>query len=716
MSRAAPPAPESAPWEPPPGVMPSDLTRCMAALLDVSGWQGAPRDLIRALPHAAPRPDLTDIRNALATLGYPTQAVARRGAAIDPRRLPALLVPRRGPVSLLWRDAQGRVLRYDGGDGRVRLRGDRPARGRLYAVTAPEAPPRREGWVGRVLRRFQPEAGPLLVCSALIALAGLAGPIFVMTAFNLVSGAREAGVLPALALGAAGALAAEAGFRALRRTMLARIGERLDWLVATGVFAQLMALPPALVEGAGRAAQVSRIRDFAGIREFLTGAFAVAALDLPMSLLALALLAALGGWIALAPLAAAAGFGLLHLATRGPMQRAVAAAAEAGQTRDALALEALEAQRALKLGAAEGRWADRWAETAARAAAASARTAALGGDVMLLAQALVTLTALAAATAGVAGVLAGSMNAGALIAGMMLIWRVLGPLQSGFVMLSRWRQTLASIRQVDAMMSLQSERPPAGEARRAAPIGGGLQFRKVALRFPGRADPILAGASFEVAAGEMVALTGAAGSGKSTLLRLAAGLHAPQSGAVRVDGHDARAYDPAALRRAMAWAPQTPDMIYGTIAQNLRLARPDADDAALRRALDGAHALEAVAALPLALETRIADNAAQALPRSLLVRLTLARALLSEAPFLLLDEAVAGLDDAAADAFAATIAARRGRATILMASHRPSHIRLADRVLHLEDGQVEARAAPRPAPTSAPVVRRAPIFRAAVAP
>jgi hypothetical protein len=461
--------------------------RCLLALLEARGWGGAPRDLIRALPHAEARPDLTDIRNALAVLGHPTRPVRLRGGRIDPRRLPALLEPRRGPPSVLYRAEDGAVLRFDGADGRVRRHRDRPVDGRLYAVVAPEAPSRRESWVGAVMRRFTPEIGPLLLCSAVIAMLGLGGPLFVMTAFDLASGARDAAALPALVAGAAAALAAEAWLRGLRRGVLARIGERLDWLVATAVFSQLMALPTALVAGAGRAAQVSRIRDFTGIREFLTGPFAVAALDLPASLTALALLAALGGWIALAPMAAAAGFVLLHLATRARMHRAVSAASAAGQTRDALALEALEAQRTLKLGAAEGRWAARCADAAAEAAVASARATAFAGDVMLGAQALVTLTALATATAGVFGVLAGSMTAGALIAGMMLIWRVLGPLQAGFMLMTRWRQTAASIRQVDAMMTLETERPPEGPP--AAPRRATARCSSARSRCASRAGP-----------------------------------------------------------------------------------------------------------------------------------------------------------------------------------------------------------------------------------
>lgn len=684
----------------------SDLLRCLVKLLELRGWRGSEDDLLRALPHDVPQPDLTDIRNALAALGHATRPVACRRGRVDPRLLPAMLVAPDGSASVLFMGENGEMLRFDAHGGAT-SRADGRLAGRIYGVRAPSPARRGESWVGGVLRRFTPEISPLLCCSAFIALAGLGAPLFVMRAFDLVSTSREAAVLPALVGGAAMALAAEAWLRGVRRKILARVGERLDWLVATNVFSQLMALPVNLVHGAGRAAQVSRIRDFTGIREFITGPFAIAAMDLPSSLLALALLIALAGWLALAPAAAAALFVLLYLVARGPLQRAVAAASATGQKRDALALETLEAQRTLKLGAAEDIWMARCSEATAEAARASARAAVLSGKVMLVAQALVTLTALAAATTGVLGVLTGRMEAGALIAGMMLIWRVLSPLQTGFMVLSRWRQTMASIRQVDNMMGIETERRTAGRTSLPAPTRGEIRFSKVSLRLPGAAEPVLAGASFVVRQGEMVAVTGAHGAGKSTLLRLASGMLAPQSGAVRIDGHDARAYSPSELRRAMACVPQSPNLIYGTIAQNLRLVRPAADENSLRRALAEARALDAVDALPKGLETRISDHAEASLPRSLLIRLTLARALLSKSPFLLLDEVAAGLDDEASDAFADAVAARRGRCTILMISHRPSHIRLADRVLHIQEGQLTIRgsAAEPTGPHRMPVAR-----------
>ena len=209
----------------------------------------------------------------------------------------------------------------------------------------------------------------------------------------------------------------------------------------------------------------------------------------------------------------------------------------------------------------------------------------------------------------------------------------------------------------------------------APPEQGAIVFQRVTLRYMPQAEPVLAGASFAIQPGQVVAVTGAEGTGKSTLLLLIAGLYRPQGGLVRIDGHDVRSFNPAVLRRSIGWVPQSPGLLYGTVAQNLRLARPSASDAELRAAAAEAGVLETIEALPQGFDTRVGDNQSGRLPRSILQRIALAGALLRDAPILLLDEPVAGLDDACAKAFTDVIAAHRGRCTILMATHRPSHIR-----------------------------------------
>jgi len=698
----------------PPGIAETPDSRCLLAMLAGLGWQGPPEALLDTLPHAEPVLDLTDVRNALARLGHPTRPSRIRRGQLDARRLPALIL-RPGHKLAVLRAAgpehPGKILLFDGATGLERPFLPRAMRGLLFLVEdAAAARPARGSWVAGVARRFRPELPALLGLSAAIAVLGLAVPLFTMLVFDVVVAGRVADPLPLLGLGALVALLGETLFRRARRRALSQIGARLDRLVSDGVFGQLMALPVAMIDRAGPAAQIARLRDFGSIRETLTGPFAGAILDLPALLVVLALLLALGGWIALVPVVALALFLLLHRLSRGPTARAVAAAARAGQAREALAAEILCAQRALRLAGAEQRWADRYAAAAAEAALLSARAAALSGAVAAVSGAIVSLSALAAVAGGAALVLGGAMSPGALVAGMMLIWRVLAPLQAGFAMLGRLDQFAASVRQVDGLMALETERPPPGQTRTAPPLRGDLAFHRVSLRYMAGSEPVLAGVSFAVRHGEVVAITGADGAGKSTLLCLAAGLYRPQGGVVRLGGMDLRAFDPAALRRAVAAVPQRPDLLFGTVAQNLRLGAPAASDAELRRACAAADVLAAIEALPQGFETRLGDNARGGLPRSVLMRLCMARALLRDAPLLLLDEPATGLDEDGAAALERVIALRRGRATILMATQRPSHARLADRVLRLDGGAVEEVRAPGPA--LLPLFRPAPLAAA----
>ncbi|MEE1656175.1 ATP-binding cassette domain-containing protein [Microvirga sp. CF3062] len=685
---------------------PSDLARCLPVLLWLMDWSGSADDLLSALPHAKPDIDLTDLRNTLAVLGYPTRMQGLKRGGLDLRCLPAILLPPGKAAAVIYRDESGQVLVFDGATGDVKPCAPEKLRGTLILAAEATIGASRQNWFSGIARRFQGALPPLLAISGLMAVLGLAVPIFTMAVFDTVVAGYSPETLPMLIIGVAAAVVLEVLFRIVRQRALLRIAERLDRLVPSAVFTQLLSLPTALVERAGTASQVSRLRDFAAIREFLTGSFAVALLDLPFTILVVLLMVVLGGWIALVPVGTATGFVLLFWISRGPMRLAIDQAARANQAREALAVEALETVRTLKLGGAEERWIDRYAAAAAAAAVASARVGTLTGSVLAASQALVTLSGLAAVVMGVLSVLSGAMTAGALIAGMMLIWRVLGPMQTCFVMLSRWEQTQASIRQVDGLMALETERPPPLEARMAPPEHGAIVFHRVTLRYLPQSEPVLAGASFAIQPGQVVAVTGAEGTGKSTLLLLTAGLYRPQGGLVRIDGHDVRSFNPAVLRRSIGWVPQSPGLLYGTIAQNLRLARPSASDAQLRAAAAEAGVLEAIEALPRGFDTRVGDNHSGRLPRSILQRIALASALLREAPILLLDEPVAGLDDACAKAFTDVIASRRGRCTILMATHRPSHIRMADRVLRLRDGQVEEVDQPAPSdprPTRTPV-------------
>jgi len=234
------------------------------------------------------------------------------------------------------------------------------------------------------------------------------------------------------------------------------------------------------------------------------------------------------------------------------------------------------------------------------------------------------------------------------------------------------------------------------DAAAALPSDGGplkltgapaIEFDGVCLAYPGGRRPALDGVSFRIAAGESVALVGESGAGKSSILSILLGSERPTSGAVRIDG---RAVAGPALRPSVAWAGQSPRIVAGSLADNLRLGRPDAGDDAVRTAAEACRVSEFADRLPQGLATVVGEGG-RGLSGGEARRVALARALLRDAPLVLLDEPTANLDSESEAAVLDAIDRIRAGRTLLIATHSEAVIRRVDRVIRIDAGRVSER-------------------------
>ena len=226
---------------------------------------------------------------------------------------------------------------------------------------------------------------------------------------------------------------------------------------------------------------------------------------------------------------------------------------------------------------------------------------------------------------------------------------------------------------------------------RAAPAGSALQFDAVSFRWEPDRAPVFDGLTLDIPQGSRVAILGPSGSGKSTLAALALRLASPDQGRILLGGVPIAMLSDATLRGRIGWLAQATHLFDDTIRRNLLLARPDADDAALWSALDAARIGDLVRSLPDGLEAWVGEGGAR-FSGGEGRRLALARALLSAAPVLILDEPAAGLDAETERAFFTTLNETAEGRTIILIAHRLIGIERLDRIWRLSGGRAVAAA------------------------
>lgn len=678
----------------------SPVGACMIPLLDGLGWRGGAQALAEALPHFSEVQTVEELCEVFQRLNFEGRRVRADLARLDPALLPCLFQGRDGAVHTLLSVGEDGIAAFSGRTrGPVTLTTGKRATGKgtayVFAPLDAAAGADARNWVGTVLHGFLPLLWSVLGLSAVINLLSITAPLFTMAIYDKVVTTGDHHTLATIAVGAALVVAGDFALRQIRGRALAHAGSRIARRISNATIDRILMLPVGMSERANIGTQIARVKDLESIRDFISQGQVAALFDVPFALFYMVVMAVLGGPLALVPLGAvlvtAAIGGAIH-----PLVRArTGSTARADTERQEFFVEMVAKMPALRAIGGLAHWRERYDRLSARTARAGHGAANLSATHVALAGLVVPVAGLVTVGVGALQVFSGAMTPGALMASMMLLWRVMVPLQAAVTMLPRIEQLRANARQINGLMSIRPEREPRCATLPPRRLKGEVSFSRVSLRYRNDADPALVGVSFSVKPGQIVAIVGPDGAGKSSLLKVMLGLYPPQAGNVRIDGVDIRQMDPIDLRKAIGYVPQASTLFYGTVAQNLRFADQTADDAELRWALSLAGALDEVEALSNGLNTRIGDNQSMRLSPSLTQKICLARAYIRRPRILLLDEPASRLDFEGDKALHAALTALRGHSTIFLVTHRPSHLTLADTVLTMDSGMI----APPNAPT-----------------
>ncbi len=242
--------------------------------------------------------------------------------------------------------------------------------------------------------------------------------------------------------------------------------------------------------------------------------------------------------------------------------------------------------------------------------------------------------------------------------------------------------------------------PDDRRARSLGAVAGQVRFQAVHFAYPGR-GPVLKGLDLEIGAGETLAITGPNGCGKSTIVHLLMRFADPDRGSVLLDGIDLRRVRITDLRGRIGLVAQHVLLLNASVRDNIAYGRPDASQASIEAAAEGAMAHEFIRALPNGYDTLIGDQGIR-LSGGQRQRIALARALLKDPPLLIFDEATAMFDPEGETDFIESCGALLAERTVILITHRPASLALADRILRIEDGRIRGSSTPHRLPAVAP--------------
>lgn len=673
----------------------SPYVACLCPLLRALGWKNVVRELIEALPHFANEIDLVDLRNILVEISYESTPLETTIDQVRAELYPCLFVAKNGDVFVLLGRQDGVIEYFDGQlqqpqkaeIDRLNIPGTAYLFTDRHSITRQDQ--RQEDWFQTLVGRFRKLIVHLFGMTFIINLVALSVPLVIMLIYDKVIGAKSLDALPMILSGAAILIVADLVLRYFRANLLGHVAGRMDYLIGVETFKKLLYMPALNIEQSSIHAQLSQLKQFDAVRDFFTGQTVSVLLELPFVILFLLVIAVLVGHVAFVPIVMiviyiVAGFLLIPR-----INRKVLRAGYARTTKQRMLLQSLAGRKEIKAIGGESVWRQRFRESSGDAVLANYQTFVLNSTMSSFSQAIMSLSALAVLSLGALQVIDGNMSVGALIATMALVWRVLTPLQGVFLAISRIQQTIKSMRQINQLMKIPEERNNASTGLVLPGIQGRVWLNSVSFRYGVQHNPALMGVSLAIELGELVAIVGHTGSGKSTLLKLIAGMYVPQGGAIMIDGLDLRQLNIIELRRKIAYVPQETKVFHGTIAQNMRLADGLAKDEDLHLAAEKAGILDDILALPEGFDTRLTDNATEQYPPGFLRALSIARALVSNSQIILFDEPGASLDFDSDQRFIQQLQSLKGQATLIMVSHRPSHIRLADKAVMLDSGMVK---------------------------
>ena len=528
----------------------------------------------------------------------------------------------------------------------------------------------------------------VILGALLVNLFSIGLPIFTMNVYDRVVPNNAVETLWSLVIGISLLLIGDLVIRRLRSRLVDQASAQVDVEISASLMGQLLGIRYG-ERPISTGSFASNIRAFEQVRDLIASSTVIAVVDLPFVILFFICVAWISPWLALPGLIMFICIVVFGYLIQERLHALSESTFQSSCLRNALLVESLIGLETIKSQHAESIFQSRWEQSTRYSAKSGIQMRELSAMAISGANWFQQMSTVLLILVGVYLIFDKSLTLGGLIACSMLTNRALAPAAQIVGLLLQYQNARTALGSLETFMAKEQDRNPAQAYVEHSITNGSIEFRDVSFAYPGRQENVLHNISFRINPGERVAILGRVGSGKSTLQRLITNMYTPSSGMILLDGIDVRQLDPTETRGSVGFVSQDIMLFFGSLRENIALGKPYVDDAAILAAAQIAGLTDFINAHPEGLAMAVGERG-ELLSGGQRQAVGIARAVLNQAPVLLMDEPTSAMDYSSEAAVSANITKFCAGRTLIVATHRSTLLTLCERIIVMDAGRIVA--------------------------